>query len=123
MLLVGGTGVYTHRPAMINGRLQHLTGHLVSGGVATKVSTNHPANQPLGLGRTRRLRVLTEQQLSLFWENGFLVVEDLLSPVEVAALADRTDAIASAVALLAGNVAKCSQQRFLMDYSLTKLCS
>ena len=44
----------------------------------TALSTeNHPANQRYGLGEPdqRQLRTLTEDQLSLFWENGFLVVE------------------------------------------------
>ena len=44
----------------------------------TALSTeNHPANQRYGLGAPgqRQLRTLTEDQLSLFWENGFLVVE------------------------------------------------
>ena len=30
----------------------------------------HPANQRFALGRARKLRVLTEEQLALFWENG-----------------------------------------------------
>jgi hypothetical protein len=104
----------------------------VSAGPALNTSS-HPANQRFALGRARKLRVLTEEQLSLFWENGvraagpaalpcpslsapllraerdpggaleltgclrvcqFLVVEDLLGEAEVAALAERTDAIA-----------------------------
>ena len=63
----------------------------------TALSTaNHPANQRYGLGEPgqRQLRTLTEDQLSLFWENGFLVVEDLLSPAETQSLAERTDMIA-----------------------------
>ena len=63
----------------------------------TALSTeNHPANQRYGLGEPgqRQLRTLTEDQLSLFWENGFLVVEDLLSPTETQSLAERTDMIA-----------------------------
>ncbi len=37
----------------------------------TQLNTEtHPANQRFALGRARKLRVLTEEQLALFWENG-----------------------------------------------------
>lgn len=58
------------------------------------VNTDHPANRPLALGRARKLNVLTEEQVALFWENGFLIIDGLLSAAEVASLAERTDAIA-----------------------------
>jgi hypothetical protein len=50
----------------------HPDAHVVP---AAALNTDHPANHRLGLGRARKLRVLTEEQLSIFWENGFLVVE------------------------------------------------
>jgi hypothetical protein len=40
------------------------------GSAQLKLNTSHPANQRFALGRARRLRVLTEEQLALFWENG-----------------------------------------------------
>ena len=43
----------------------------------------------------RTLRALTEDQVTRFVVNGFLVVEDLLSPPEVEALSARTDQIAA----------------------------
>ena len=43
----------------------------------------------------RTLRALTEDQVTRFAVNGYLVVEDLLSPPEVEALSARTDQIAA----------------------------
>lgn len=40
------------------------------------------------------LRILTAEQVDSFWRNGWLAVEDLLSPDDVARLGDRADQIA-----------------------------
>lgn len=72
--------------------LARVAGHVAPAPLHT---SGHPANVSMGHGRGRQLRVLTEPQLQLFWENGFLVVEDLLSGQEVAALAQRCDRIAA----------------------------
>ena len=40
---------------------------------------SHPANQHFALGRARKLRVLSEEQLALFWENGCAPSAALLS--------------------------------------------
>ena len=61
---------------------------------AATLNTDHPANHKMALGRARKLHVLTEEQVALFWENGFLIIDGLLDPDEVASLAERTDAIA-----------------------------
>ena len=76
-------------------RLGVVARHVAAAAAAPALDTAHPANQPLALGRGRHLRVLTEAQISLFWENGFLIVDNLLSAAEVASLAERTDAIAA----------------------------
>ena len=38
---------------------------------------------------------LSEDQIALFWENGYLVVEDILTEVELQGLRDRVDLVAS----------------------------
>eukprot|EP01043_Picozoa_sp_COSAG02_P034059 COSAG02_NODE_2361_length_9063_cov_3.936859_6_plen_92_part_00 len=40
----------------------------------------HPANQRFALGRERKLRVLTEEQLALFWENGCACASETAVP-------------------------------------------
>eukprot|EP01048_Picozoa_sp_COSAG05_P015784 COSAG05_NODE_1945_length_3798_cov_3.151122_2_plen_254_part_00 len=93
LLNSGGNGIVAAAGA--TRRLKMVAAHMVQAAAGSQISTAHPANRRLGLGHRRKLRVLNEKQLGLFWENGFLVVEDLLSLAEVDVLATHTDAIAA----------------------------